>query len=278
MPSGKEKLLKQRYASYYRANDVLWNNEIRANLFVSLSMVVLSAVLLLSYLLASLNVFEVPMTHMRMTIAINIPLLLAGIIVCYVYKGQKHWIKYMLCIICILVTGALCSILNIFVTLILAVPVVLSVRYYSVRLTRVIAGISVLDMILSQWVYSIIGMVDLNLVSVPAGSTLNVTEAGLRAAVVTNGYQQSVYGSALFRGSLMPRLLLFAIIALTCIELAKRAHESILEQAAISEKNAGIQTELDMAQKIQTSTLPKSFPTYPDRTEFDIYASMTPAK
>lgn len=39
-----------------------------------------------------------------------------------------------------------------------------------------------------------------------------------------------------------------------------------------------IESELKIAQKIQASMLPRIFPPFPDRTEFDIYASMTPAK
>ena len=36
--------------------------------------------------------------------------------------------------------------------------------------------------------------------------------------------------------------------------------------------------ELDLATKIQASQLPSEFPAFPERNEFDIYASMTPAK
>ncbi len=39
-----------------------------------------------------------------------------------------------------------------------------------------------------------------------------------------------------------------------------------------------IGAELDVASKIQTSMLPCIFPPFPNRTEFDIYASMNPAK
>ena len=37
-------------------------------------------------------------------------------------------------------------------------------------------------------------------------------------------------------------------------------------------------TELSIASQIQEGSIPSIFPAYPDRTEFDIYASMTPAK
>ena len=39
-----------------------------------------------------------------------------------------------------------------------------------------------------------------------------------------------------------------------------------------------ISMELDLATKIQAHMLPSSFPAFPDRHEFDVYASMTPAK
>ena len=43
-------------------------------------------------------------------------------------------------------------------------------------------------------------------------------------------------------------------------------------------KLAATQTELDMATEIQASMLPSVFPAFPDRHEFDIHASMDPAK
>ena len=39
-----------------------------------------------------------------------------------------------------------------------------------------------------------------------------------------------------------------------------------------------IRTELDLARKIQAASLPSVFPPYPERGEFDLYASMDPAK
>ncbi|MBQ4017493.1 MAG: SpoIIE family protein phosphatase, partial [Oscillospiraceae bacterium] len=39
-----------------------------------------------------------------------------------------------------------------------------------------------------------------------------------------------------------------------------------------------MKTELALASKIQASMLPSVFPPYPDRKDFEIYASMDPAK
>ncbi len=47
---------------------------------------------------------------------------------------------------------------------------------------------------------------------------------------------------------------------------------------AKSRKLASTETELNMATEIQTGMLPSIFPAFPERAEFDIYASMDPAK
>ncbi len=46
----------------------------------------------------------------------------------------------------------------------------------------------------------------------------------------------------------------------------------------IAEANARIDSELHYAKEIQESALPSTFPAFPDRNEFDIYALMDPAK
>ena len=46
----------------------------------------------------------------------------------------------------------------------------------------------------------------------------------------------------------------------------------------ITKERARINSELSIAKSIQTSTLPNIFPPFPDKQEFDIYATMEPAK
>ena len=62
------------------------------------------------------------------------------------------------------------------------------------------------------------------------------------------------------------------------VELANtfdKMTKDIKKQATEQEK---IESELQIAQEIQLSALPNTFPAYPERNEFDIYASMLPAK
>ena len=54
--------------------------------------------------------------------------------------------------------------------------------------------------------------------------------------------------------------------------------ESIEKNAQVMAEKERISAELDVATKIQASMLPCIFPPFPDRAEFDIYASMLPAE
>lgn len=57
-------------------------------------------------------------------------------------------------------------------------------------------------------------------------------------------------------------------------EIDLRVHE--VEKATAEKERIG--TELNMATSIQASQLPNIFPAYPERKEFDLFASMAPAK
>lgn len=63
----------------------------------------------------------------------------------------------------------------------------------------------------------------------------------------------------------------FAQLASTYDEMTNYIKHIIKDQEKIN-------SELSIAKSIQLSSLPNKFPPFPDRTEFDIYASMEPAK
>ena len=67
-------------------------------------------------------------------------------------------------------------------------------------------------------------------------------------------------------------------LALTMGEMEKSLAEHEAEITQITAEKERIGTELHMASRIQNAMLPHIFPPFPDRTEFDLYASMDPAK
>jgi len=61
-------------------------------------------------------------------------------------------------------------------------------------------------------------------------------------------------------------------------DLSKKTKQYIEDITRITKEKERIGTELELARKIQADMLPNIYPAFPDRKEFDIYATMTPAK
>jgi len=67
-------------------------------------------------------------------------------------------------------------------------------------------------------------------------------------------------------------------LALTFNKMTGELKNSIEENVREREEKKRISTELSVAHDIQTSMLPSIFPPFPDRKEFDLFASMNPAR
>ena len=77
--------------------------------------------------------------------------------------------------------------------------------------------------------------------------------------------------------------ILLAVLAAGAIALGVRLYirrriRNLEEKHREEAEKERLSSELQMASEIQTGMLPHTFPPYPDRSEFDIYASMDPAK
>ena len=75
-----------------------------------------------------------------------------------------------------------------------------------------------------------------------------------------------------------PLWLPVAILILFAVSIGIHYAETARERHRLALENERIGAELALATRIQTSSLPKEFPPFPDRKEFELYASMTPAK
>ena len=61
-------------------------------------------------------------------------------------------------------------------------------------------------------------------------------------------------------------------------DLSKKTRQYIEDITRITREKERIGTELELARKIQADMLPNIYPAFPDRPEFDIFATMHPAK
>ena len=67
-------------------------------------------------------------------------------------------------------------------------------------------------------------------------------------------------------------------LAVTIQEMERQTVESFEKMNRISADKQRVDTELKLATGIQAHMLPRVFPPFPERTEFDIYATMDPAR
>ena len=77
---------------------------------------------------------------------------------------------------------------------------------------------------------------------------------------------------------LHPLWMTAGVLSLFVLSLGAHYVSAAKARQALALEKERIDAELSLATRIQVSALPKDFPPFPDRKEFDIYASMTPAK
>lgn len=257
----KKKLKNANTETQWQA---LLENEAEANQYASKCLAVCAGVGALAWLFNLLGIFIIPAAIMNIGMPFTILFFLIPTLLCKITDGTPSWLKYAI---------VLCGIISIFIlssampkhgVLAWAVPIVLSCHYYSKNLTKLTLVASWVLFSASIYVGMYIGEGDLNLL---------VTEPDISKRVIT--------GKMLFEATLffvVPRALTLLGISSICTTVAARTRRLLERQIRDSEERQRISTELDVATRIQADMLPCIFPAFPDRPEFDIYATMNPAK
>lgn len=249
-------------------NDTQWQalleNETEANRYAAKCLAVCAGVGALAWLFNIIGLFIIPPMIMNIGMPFTILFFLIPTLLCKVTNGTPSWLKYAIVV---------CGIISIFIlssampkhgVLAWAVPIVLSCHYYSKNLTRLTLMASWVLFSASIYLGMYIGEGDLNLM---------ITEPDIAKRVIT--------GKMLFEATLffvVPRALILLGISSICTTIAARTRRLLERQIKDSEERQRISTELDVATRIQADMLPCIFPAFPERPEFDIYATMNPAK
>ncbi len=278
----KKGFLKKIEEEFLRTTDTLWENEVAANIFVAKVLLGTALLDVFFLVLAFADTFSIEKDVLIKTLLPAFFELLIPALICLYLKGRKRWLKILMMVFYTFVLVSVESTLTDNATLCIVFPTVLSIRYYSQPLTSSIAVFTTLLSIFADY-YAVehqIGRIDMNVVELPAGTILTFLEDSiLRKVVLTQGkinYERLWDNTVQY--SLLPKILLFSVVATICAEIAKRGRMAIFAQQAETQKSERISTELSVASGIQTNMLPNIFPPFPDRDDFDIYATMTPAK
>ena len=259
--------------------DILQRNEIQADKLVGFVMFLSSIVLAVTCILSMMGIFYLKKEVYSLLLFRGIPELLIPAILCRAARARKRWLKYVMIIEFLVVLARIDSILGFNVVLIMAIPVVLSCRFYSKQFTILITGLTIVLFGLSAFAnaYWDLGYLDLNFYDPPKGTRL-LMDGTLREAVRQYPLDRMVRLQQVMLLSFLPRVLIFLIIAVICIKIAAKGRQMVVDQKKTTEKTARIESELNLANDIQAHMLPTIFPPYPECEEVNLYASMIPAK
>ncbi|MBQ6431007.1 MAG: SpoIIE family protein phosphatase [Oscillospiraceae bacterium] len=281
--------MKEKLKSYFRklhdkltADEVFHETEVQGNRLGALILFSSGIILIIILLLTAFGVFLLPWESVASP---AIPAVIASaalVVVCRAVKNDAWWLKHLLILGLIIVYANLDSILTHKTALLMIIPVVFSSRYYSKKLTVVTSVVSALAFLASAAWGATNGMINLNIVTFPEGTQMIATGGFLGDAIKNAGAGDPGFGQMLTRNTLLfdylPRFLMFTLTAIISCNIAGRGRELVTTQHEKDIKTARIESELTLATRIQADMLPNIFPAFPGRTEFDVFATMDPAK
>ena len=262
------------------AGDSFRANEVTANVMVGTTMLIIFSVMLLCLLLNEVGVFTADKTAMRIAV------LIAGIIeipmtaINTKYVGVGSWLKWPLMMDLIIVCAVMAATLGHNVTLVMCFPIVVSTRYFDEKFTGKVAIITAILFLVASVINGFLGIMNLNMVHFSQDTVLNVAKGGsLRDVIIAaDGFDRMAYIKSLLLNEFIPRCFIFLSMSVSCRYVAQRGKDMILAEAANVKKTSRIETELDLATKIQTSMLPCIFPAFPSHEDIELYAVYHSAK
>lgn len=262
-----------------RENDVFWHNEVEANKLVTTIMVLCAFLLVVGWILMILDVFPINPNDMNLVVWQGLIELAIPLYLSFHYKQKKWWLKYLLLFGLTIAFARVDMLLTYKVSLLMTVPVIMSSRYFSKNLTITTAVVTIVLFLISTILGTTVGLIDINIVSFPKGTLIEVISRFLGPSVKATGLYTSemlIKNTLLY--SFLPKLLIYILVAVISVNIAERGRVMVQEQDESTKKSARLDSELTLARDIQNSMLPTTFPAFPDHEEFDLYALNIPAK
>lgn len=239
--------------------DVFRENEIRANQLIAGTMLASALVMSVLWLLNSVGVLDISSNYVLPVFMAGITAFVIPAAICRFFHGEKRWIKFMLLLSATATLAYLDSILIFNAPLLIVLPVIFSCRYYS-------GSVTVRTALLTTVLFT---------ASALLGAIYSFDNPDMNFA----NPDITVYVRDVMLLSFLPKWSTFAIISAFCWVIALYGRKMVLSQDEISKKAARVETELEMAGKIQIQALPAADVLPGNRCrEFDLAAEMIPAK
>ena len=248
-------------------------NERNANHYTVRCLTFAAIVTVLIWVLNLLNFFVVDDTLMNLVMPISIVLLIIPLLLEKFASIPSHILRYILFLFFVLVIALMSVAMPRHLVLAWACPVMLACHYYSPKFARFALIATLVMMFAALYGGIIFGEWDRNIL----GTYIAEYDEFPARLEFLRADGKSVFLRA-FEFYYIPRAGILCVVYLICSTLSKRTRNLLVKQAEAVGETERIAAELSVAHHIQTSMLPNIFPAFPDHEEFDIYASMTPAK
>lgn len=255
--------------------DIFKANEKKANRYTAFCLLIAAGIAALMWILNILGFFIVDKRLMNTAMPVGVALFLLPSYLVRIWRGQEWLLKYLVMSCFLLGLGILTSTLTIQLVMAWACPVILSCHYYSPKFAHITLAGALLCMFCSVYIGLYFGVWDANMmrsVDLPG-------DAAFRAAFIREATEA---GDNLllrvFNFYYIPRAVVLVVVYLIGVTLSRRTHGLLKQQELDNREKERIGAELHVATQIQASMLPCVFPAFPEYEEFDIYASMSPAK
>ncbi len=256
-------------------HEIFYENEMQANQYTIFCLLICTGIVALTWLLNSLEFFIVDKELMNVAMPMGMVLLLFPCILHKVIPTHSTKWKYVMMLSFLSGISVMSASLTLQLILAWACPLILACHYYSPKFAKFTLFTSLLFMLVSFFLGIFFGVWDGNIMhSSDVLSTYTERIAHMEA--------QSLIGDNVmaraFNFYYLPRAMILLVIYAVCSTLSSRTQRLITKHSTLVKEKERIGAELSVATNIQTSMLPSTFPAFPTREEFDIHASMTPAK
>ncbi|MBU4438481.1 MAG: PP2C family protein-serine/threonine phosphatase [Firmicutes bacterium] len=245
-------------------NKIFIENEDKANQYAAKCLTIVAAIVGIVWILNFVNFFIISDTLMNIAMPISITLFLLPSLMIKVISGPKWYLKYLIMACTILGMTSLSTMMTYHTVLAWICPLLISCHYYSKKFTAWTLAGSVIFMTIAIFSGLYIGLWDSNMMAEMDGVEKRVITASILIRT--------------FKFYYLPRVFTLIAVAPICVTLMDRTRELLNKQKKDSEEKERISAELNVATEIQISMLPSIFPAFTNREEFDIYATMQPAK
>lgn len=257
--------------------EIFWNNEVRANMLNAKVILIFASTTLLLYILESLQTENyVYLSNANYSINICLGIIVSSI--CFYYKGERKWLKYLMVGYLQLAPIMLLYFSDSTVVLLaMILPLVISCRYYNEHFTRMIAIVCMAMITLSIALitnFNITTMPNLNYAKLKPGIVKEVSDI-LYKQIVFEDIDLSFYFFSTMRYITIPSIVIFIIVSYICVVVAKAGKAIVIKQDLYAREAEKINAELHFASKIQNDMLPKEVI---NNEYVEISGKMIPAK